>query len=468
MMSSPLSRWVTAVFLTFLSQSQQGVHGKDCVCELRSSERPFPMETLDNIQVLASKCNQSITPKQVFEVDTLLLGLQRRMEELQQNTAVLEREDDGELYGAVTLRIIELELAEIQQLMARLNRTVHGLQQLSASTATQLQGMLGSMQELEDFDYMQVVNRQRENQRMRRDLDQCQHQLHATAEPPPTPRLGHCPHGQLVGVSGPRTYTLTQYGTSYSFGAWGKDPKPVPGKESTHWLVALTTSNVFANFVREYSTLSTIVVGVAPTDATIASSNPTTNTIQGPNVVMYGNALYYGCYNTPAVCRFNMTARTISTVALPQNTGFNNKFPFGHLEGTYVYSDLDFATDESGVWVVYTSPENFGNVILSEVLEGSPPALGRTYNTSLHKRTATNTFMACGVLYATRYISKEAEQIFYSFNTQTSVERYDLKINIKKMQTNIQSLNYNPRDQMLYAYGDAHIISYDAVFSDIL
>ncbi|XP_026885037.2 olfactomedin-4-like [Electrophorus electricus] len=458
------SRWVIAVFLTFLCQSPWSVSGKGCVCQLKNSERPFPMEKLNGIQTLASTCNLSITPAKMFQVDVLQLGLQRRIEQLKVDMAVLEREDDGELYGTVTLRIIELELAEILELTNKLNRTACAHQQLSESTANQLRDMLDGMRELEDYDQMQVVTRQRDNQQMRQELIQCEQQLRATAQPPLTPKTGPCPLGQLVDVSGPRTYTLTQYGTSYSFGAWGKDPNPAPGKENTHWLVVLTSSNAFSNFVREYSTLSTIVVGVAPTDTTIASSNPTTNTIQGINVVMYGNALYYGCYNTPAVCRFNMTARTISNVALPQNTGFNNKFPFGHLEGTYVYSDLDFATDESGVWVVYTSPENFGNVIISEVLEGSPPALGRTWNTSLHKRMVTNTFIACGVLYATRFVNKETEQIFYSFDTQSGVERYNLKIFFKKMLTNIQSLNYNPRDRMLYAFSDAYILSYGTVF----
>lgn len=228
--------------------------------------------------------------------------------------------------------------------------------------------------------------------------------------------------------------------------------------------MALTSSNVFANYIRQYSSLSTIVVGVGATDTSISPSNPTTNTIQGPNMVMYGDALYYGCYNTPYVCRFNMSDRTITNVALPQNTGYNNKFLFGHLDASYGYTDFDLATDESGVWVVYSSATNFGNVILSEVLPGIPPVLGRSWNTSLHKRTVTNTFMVCGVLYATRFLDKHTEEIFYSFDTEAGRERYDLRIHIKKMQTNIQSLNYNPRDQMLYMYSDAYILSYNAVF----
>ncbi|XP_053361942.1 olfactomedin-4-like [Clarias gariepinus] len=460
MPSSLLSVRSAAIFLVLFSQC---VSGKDCVCELNSLQRPFPMDQLDSIQTAADKCMKSISSAELMEMDILMLGVQRRLDQLEETVSVLEKEDDGNLYGAVSLRIIELELAEVLELMAKLKKTIELNKQLNESTATKLQNMTEGMTTLEAFDVSHVVIKQRENLRIKRDLVECQHELKATP-PPPTPRPRRCPQGLLVNVTGPRTYSLTQYGTSYPYGAWGRDPKPAPGKEDMYWLVALTSSNAFANFVRHYSTLSTLLVGVGPVDTTIASSNPTTNTIIGPNVVQYGDALYYGCYNTPSVCRFNISARSITNTPLPQNSGFNNKFPFGHLDATYIYTDLDFSTDESGVWVVYTAPDNFGNVILSEIIEGSPPSLGRTWRTSLHKRTATNTFMACGVLYATRFLDKQTEEIFYSFDTETKEERYDLRIHIKKMQTNIQSLNYSPRDRMLYAYSDAYIVSYDGVF----
>ncbi|KAI5617235.1 olfactomedin-4-like [Silurus asotus] len=460
MKSSLSAVWAAAFILILLPEC---VRGKDCVCELNNLQRPFPMEKLDSILSAADQCMKSITSTQFMEVDVLMLGVQRRLEQLEESVSVLEKEDDGGLYGAVSLRIIELELAEVLELMNKLNKTISSHKQLSQSTATKLQSMTEGVQEIESFDLSHVVSKQRENQRIKRDLAECQNELRATHQPP-TARPRRCPQGQLINVTGPRTYALTSYGTSYPYGAWGKDPKPAPGKEDTYWLVALTTSNAFANYVRHYSSLSTILVGVGPVDTIIAPANPTTNTIVGPNVVQYGGALYYNCYNSPSVCRFNISTRSVTNTQLPKNSGFNNKFPFGHLDAAYIYTDLDFATDESGVWVVYSSTENFGNVILSEVIEGSPPSLGRTWNTSLHKRTVTNTFMVCGVLYATRFLDKQTEEIFYSFDTETGEERYDLKIRIQKMQTNIQSLNYNPQDQMLYAYSDAYIVSYSTVF----
>lgn len=63
-------------------------------------------------------------------------------------------------------------------------------------------------------------------------------------------------------------------------------------------------------------TISTLLIG----NVEIISSNPGTNTIQGPNVVMYGEALYYNCYNRPAVCRFNLTSKSVTSVQLPVGT----------------------------------------------------------------------------------------------------------------------------------------------------
>ncbi|XP_056106808.1 olfactomedin-4-like [Rhinichthys klamathensis goyatoka] len=440
----------------------QSVKGKECVCDLKDLDPPFPMNELINVETTALQCIETITSEKMTDLDRLMLGLQQRIKQVEENVIALEKEDDRNLYGAVSLRIIELEIAEIQDLLDKLNRTTQNYQHLSVQTAAQLEAMKDTMVELEKFDKMQVIKRNRERH-IKKNLEQCKKELKATAAPP-TVFSGRCGLGRVVSVAGPRTYSLTVYSTSYTYGAWGRDAKPAPGGENKYWLVVLSSSNVYGHFVRQYSTLSTLLLGIGPTDTYISSTNPTTNTIQGPNMVMYGNALYYNCYYTYSVCQFNMTTRAVSTVALPNDAGYNNKFPFAHLGTTYTYTDMDFATDESGVYVIYATTSNFGNVIISKVETSNPPVFNQTWSTSLHKRTATNTFMVCGVLYATRYLDKETEEIFYSYDTQTKEERYDLRIHIKKMQTNIEFLNYDPRDHLLYVYSDAYILTYELIF----
>ncbi|XP_048015141.1 olfactomedin-4-like [Megalobrama amblycephala] len=449
--------------LTFPQAITQSARRKDCVCDLKNSDAVFPMNKLKKVETDALQCTGTITSEKMTELDRLVLGLQQRIKQLEDNVVMLEKEDNKNIYGAVSLRIIELEIAEIQDLVDKLNRTTKNYQHLSVQTAAQLEDMKDTMVELEKFDNMLVIKKDRENQRIKRELEQCKEEIKATA-PPPTVPPARCGLGRLVSVAGPRTYSLTVYSTSYPYGAWGRDANPAPGDENKYWLVVLSSSNVYGHFVRQYGTLSTLLLGIGPKDTYISSSNPATNTIQGSNMVMYGNMLYYNCYYTYSVCQFNMATRAVSTVALPKDAGYNNKFPFAHLGTTYSYTDMDFATDESGVYVIYATTSNFGNVVISKVETSNPPALNQTWSTSLHKRTVTNTFMVCGVLYATRYVNTETEEIFYSYDTKTKVERYDLKINIKKMQTNIEFLNYDPRDHLLYVYSDAYILTYELIF----
>lgn len=144
---------------------------------------------------------------------------------------------------------------------------------------------------------------------------------------------------------------------------------------------------------------------------------------------------------------------------------YNSKGNFCHLDECYPFTDLDLATDESGVWVIYTTNQDFGNLVLAKLEDDEQLRLNQTWRTSVYKQGITNTFMVCGVLYATRYVDKEAEEIFYSFDTTTGVERFNLGIFIKKMYPNILSLNYSPVDQMLHAYCDSYMVSYKVLFS---
>lgn len=164
--------------------SPQSTRGKDCVCELQNSDPAFPENKLKNVEFTASKCTGNITSEKVYkyenivlcflwlkisklkthfivchlilynlllkqncflfkcvqmtEIDRLVLGLQHRIRQLLDNVSMLEKEDNGNLYAAVSLRIIELELAEIQDLLDKLNRTTNNYQLLSGQTAAQV------------------------------------------------------------------------------------------------------------------------------------------------------------------------------------------------------------------------------------------------------------------------------------------------------------------------------------------
>ncbi|XP_030588090.1 olfactomedin-4-like isoform X1 [Archocentrus centrarchus] len=447
-----------------LTLTQEAPGREKCACELSSREKLFPHEKLRIVKANASDCNSNITPQKTVELESLLLGLERRLAQLHKDVQVLEKEDDGELYGVLSLYVIENEMTEIKLLIDKLNSTTQGHQLLTANASQQLQAQKAEMLALQKFDTMRVIEGRRVNIDLSEKLLKCNKDLNTTVAPTEPPQ-GTCPRSRLLNVTGPRVYTAGEYPGSYSYGAWGRDPRPEQGKESWYWLVMMTSNNRYAHYVRLYSSLSALIIGVSvPGNIQIHSSNPATNTIQGPNNVLYGGALYYNCYNQDAVCRFNLTTKAVTTLQLPKGTRYNSKGNFCHLEECYPYTDLDLATDDSGVWVIYTTNQDYGNLVLSKVEEGEPPKLGQTWRTSVYKQAVTNTFMACGVLYATRYINRGMEEIFYSFNTVTGTERFNIGIFINKMSPNIQALNYSPVDQMLHAYCDSNMVSYKMLF----
>lgn len=80
---------------------------------------------------------------------------------------------------------------------------------------------------------------------------------------------GQCGLGWLKNVSEPRVFSEGEFPGAHKYGAWGRDPRPLPGKESWYWLVMMTSSNSYANSVRRYSSLRALIAGESgPGEAT--------------------------------------------------------------------------------------------------------------------------------------------------------------------------------------------------------
>lgn len=165
MFSIPLLTFSYTVFLSF--SNFQACASETCTCLLKNSQKAFPHGDLSRIEDEASKCIGDVSPAKVLSfcrpieeqrlpnvllypdalhvlslqalhLQSLLLGLERRLPQLEDDMSLLEKEDDGDLYGVISLQLLENELLEIQQLLHRLNSTVLGQQRLSEDTAKQV------------------------------------------------------------------------------------------------------------------------------------------------------------------------------------------------------------------------------------------------------------------------------------------------------------------------------------------
>ncbi|XP_067853527.1 olfactomedin-4-like [Heptranchias perlo] len=430
---------------------------KRCYCDLQMSDGPFPRLQFEQLYSVSENCSHRLKDQQFNEPIDIITNMEQRLKSLVQRVNEFEEEYDGELYSIISFRIIEIEIAELTDLLNQLQEKCSRNQNDITELVTQVQNITSQVDELEEYDRLKVVREHRKNIMLEKTLSSCQNALLVTPAPYVTPQIGSCSFGSLKAVSYPKSSMLNHFGTSYPYGSWGKDPLPAAGKEDLYWLVIMSSSNRFGTKIRLFSSHAKFLTKGTHNDVTFKTFNA-----QGSGGTMFKDAYYYNCYDTGRLCRFDMTTQEVIHVTLPF-AGYNDKFPYCTLSSCYMYTDMDLATDENGLWVLYATEFNFGNLVVSR-LNTTDLSLLESWNTTLYKRSATNAFVICGVVYATRYLSSETEEIFYMFDTTSGVERNDLSIQFRKVLPGIQYMNYNPRDRKLYVYSDAYIVSYSLTF----
>lgn len=114
------------------------------------------MNTNVSLSCLYPKSTQALS-LQALHLQSLLMGLERRLPQLEKDMSMLEKEDDGDLYGVISLQLLENELYEIRQLLDRLNSTTLGQQRLSDETTKQVNiSSRGSSQEHSIWEHVDV------------------------------------------------------------------------------------------------------------------------------------------------------------------------------------------------------------------------------------------------------------------------------------------------------------------------
>lgn len=281
--------------------------------------------------------------------------------------------------------------------------------------------------------------------------------------PPPPGQQRLCFKGLMSNISSPVVTKISPYGKSYTSGSWGQQAQEnSPEEPHSYWVQPLVSSHAWGNAVRLYSSHQDFIASVNHQDFIFAPSSTHTNAIEGPSMVLYGDAVYYHCYRSSDICRYSLTDKTVNRVTLPDFV--KDKFPYCYYD-CRTYSDMDLEADESGLWVIYATLGNHGNLVVSRVdWDGEKLNVTHTWETRLFKRAATNAFMACGVLYATRYVDDYHEEVFYAFDTATGKEDTTLVLPLEKVAKGVASLSYNPVERMIYMYNDAYLLAYEAKF----
>ncbi|MCJ8736666.1 hypothetical protein PDJAM_G00015170 [Pangasius djambal] len=423
--------------------------GQSCTCEAFLPDTIFPMGELEMLE----KSSVQITHKlelEISKIEMFEIKLTIYMEKIVNLTVLIGiMENDPDSYTEVQIQEVKIQIKQIEALVVELQASIEISSTVLVSIRKEITAMIVILTELETtYDKNLVLWTRREYIKLQQKLEECERRHNEIFNP----NIGSCDHGFISRVSKPMISHLNAHlNAGHRYGGWGKDSNPLPGYENMYWYSG--SSNTLVSQVNVYADYYRLIMRQPMKTHELYSSRDWRGL--GNNYVVRGNTLYYQFREPFSMGKYNMTSLTAGYRVVPSAS---SRF-------SYFYSgsqNLDFAADENGLWVTYATEESKGKLMLGKIDEAAF-ALKEVYEMNVYKPSVGNTFMVCGVLYATRSIDIKTEEIFYIYNTQTKQESY-VSIPFEKFQEMYVYLDYNPTDQKLYMYNDGYYVSYHVWF----
>ncbi|XP_055498239.1 myocilin [Leucoraja erinacea] len=236
------------------------------------------------------------------------------------------------------------------------------------------------------------------------------------------------------------------------YGVWMKDPEPVPPHSREHiWRINTVGTDIRQLY--EYQDLDQFMKGH------VSKVYLLPEPVESTGATVYRGSLYYQKRKSRTLLRFEMKSETILVRKDLANAGYRGVFPYSWGG----YTDIDFAVDELGLWVIYSTNQAYGAIVISK-LDPNTLEVERTWATAIRKRAVANSFIICGVLYTINSYSNQNAVINFAYNTNTNSSKA-LAIQFENRYRYNSMVDYNPAEKKILAWDNFNMVMYDIKLS---